>query len=532
MKTLYRPNEFDRRGLLTALSFLILSVFSNKLIAQSGSLDVTFGLGGIVKTDISSGDYGFSTAIQDDGRIIVVGLIRVDSVNNNFGVIRYNTNGSLDSTFGVNGIVTTDINVNSVDYAMSVAVQDDGKLIVAGRTALGFSAFDFALVRYHINGSLDSTFGINGIITTDISGYNDYGCDVKLQKNGKIILVGYSYNGFNASLATIRYNSDGSLDKSFGIGGIANTRFGEVYLNGQSVAIQDDGKIVSVATTVLPGREYDYLLVRYNPDGSLDNSFGKDGIVTTDVCYTDNADAVAIQKDGKIVVVGSSYDTVSSSGKGFSLARYNSDGSLDSTFDKDGKVVTSISALPDKAYSVAIQSNGKIIAIGHALDGVSDFKIALACYNPDGSLDSTFDGDGKVTTNIATMYESGESVAIQKDGKIVVAGFISNGLSFSFFVARYIGDIPLAIEEDKIQYPTITIVPNPLKQTATFYSSKSLKNATFDLYNMLGQRVVSFNNISGDSFVLNREGLSAGHYVFTLKSENGITAKGNVVLAD
>ena len=183
----------------------------------------------------------------------------------------------------------------------------------------------------------------------------------------------------------------------------------------------------------------DFALARYNADGSLDTSFDSDGKLTTNVYGNDVAYAISIQSDGKIVVAGSSGNALSRS---FSLARYNADGSLDSTFDSDGKLTTSFGGFA-YAYGVAIQSDGKIVVAGGVANDLSptNSDFALARYNPDGSLDTTFDSDGKLTTNLGGI-DYGRSIILQPDGRIIVAGYAMN----DFAVARYYpGTIDVAV---------------------------------------------------------------------------------------
>ena len=221
----------------------------------------------------------------------------------------------------------------------------------------------------------------------------------------------------------------GDLDTTFDGDGKVTTNFtaGDDVASG--VAIQSDGKIVTAGSA---GNTPDFALARYNADGSLDTTFDGDGKVETDFSGNDVAFAVAIQSDGKIVAVGR--DGIIASD--FAIARYNADGSLDTTFDGDGKVTTDITA-SDVAFAVAIQSDGKIVAVG--VDGILiDSDFAIARYNADGSLDTTFDGDGKVITDI-TGSDIAQGVAIQSDGKIVAVG--QDGTS-DFALARYNANTP------------------------------------------------------------------------------------------
>ncbi len=195
------------------------------------------------------------------------------------------------------------------------------------------------------------------------------------------------------------------------------------------MAIQSDGKIV-VAEPYNNGSDLDFAVARYNSDGSLDTSFDGDGKVTTDIDSGDAALAMVIQSDGKILLAG-----YGGGYKYFALARYNSDGSLDNTFGTGGKVTTDIGGSYDLVYDIAIQSDGKIIVTGDSYNGNYDF--ALARYTSNGSLDLSFDGDGKVTTPIGGGNDYAYDIAIQSDGKIVVAGYSDNGSNDDFALVCY-----------------------------------------------------------------------------------------------
>ena len=339
--------------------------------------------------------------------------------------------GSLDISFGSNGIVTTPIGPG-IDYAESVAIQSDGKIVVAGVTQ-GNNDWDFALARYNSDGSLDNTFGSNGIVVTQIGSSYNYAYSLAIQSDGKIVVAGDSYNGINYDFAVVRYNSDGSLDNTFGSNGIVTTEFGSDD-SGNSVAIQPDGKIV-VAGFSHQGND-DFAVARYNIDGSLDNSFDSDGKVTTPIGSDDYAYGVAIQPDGKIVVSGRAKIN---NQRDYAVVRYNSDGSLDNTFDSDGKVTTPIGSGEDWGSSVALLSDGKILVSGYSENGSSgDF--AIVRYNSDGSLDDGFSSDGIVTTPVGSVSAEAVGIVIQSDNKIVIAGTYNYGNGTKFAAARYNND--------------------------------------------------------------------------------------------
>ncbi|MBN3943305.1 DUF4347 domain-containing protein [Nostoc sp. NMS9] len=400
----------------------ILSTYTG--ILAPGNLDSTFGVGGKVITDIGGSDTAYGVAIQADGKIVVVG--ETYNSNGNFAVVRYNPDGSLDSSFGTSGKAIADF-ANQTDRAYSVTIQSDGKILIGGITYNG-NQTDAALVRYNSNGSLDTTFGSGGKISTNFEGKSEWIESIAVQPDGKIVVGGsVDPNDF----ALIRYNSDGSLDTSFGNGGrvITSMSDGQDFI--ASIVIQPDGKVVVTGGVMVNGNN-NFILARYNSNGSIDTNFGSNGKVITDFPGRDDfGNSVALQSDGKIVVAGSTGD-IGANGD-FALARYNSDGTLDANFGNSGKVVTDLGSSNDAGQSLAILQNGKIVVSGFAQNGSSRRDFALAVYNSNGSLDTSFGNSGKVITPVGSSYFQDTAVAVQSDGKIVVTGS-DNG---NFVVTRY-----------------------------------------------------------------------------------------------
>ena len=411
-------------------------------LLNDGDLDTTFGLNGKVTTafgGITPVDLGAAVGLQKNGKIVVAGT--ASSVF--FGVARYNTDGSLDTSFGTGGLVTTLIGNTALGFA--TVLQENGKIVVAGSSLMG--GFNFAVARYNTDGSLDISFnptgGLPGTRTTNFGG-TDQGFAVALQKDGKIVVAGISVveEGVDADFALARYNTDGSLDDTFGIGGKVTTSFSGDLDGATAVTIQKDGKIVAAGVANVN----DFAVVRYNTDGSLDASFGIGGKVTTFLTGTDDAIfAIALQKDGKIVATGVADGD-------FAVARYNTNGSLDATFNPTGSlpgtVITDFGGSMDQANTISIQKDGKIVVAGQSNTGAgSDDNFAVARYNTDGSLDTTFNPTGSlpgtIVTEFTTADDQGFAVALQKDGKIVVAGAanVQGGVSPTegdFAVARYV----------------------------------------------------------------------------------------------
>lgn len=425
--------SFPRKTLRRKWRTLVLERLEDRLTpspVNTGNLDITFDGDGKLNTAIGAGnDFAKSVAIDSNGKTVVVGF-SFNGTNNDFALVRYNQDGTLDTTFGGTGKVTTSFGAAD-DYAESVAIDGNGKIVVAGHSG---GIQDFAMARYNENGSLDTSFGSSGQVTTAIGSEGDAAISVVIDGNGKIVVVGNTYNGSDSDFALVRYNQNGTLDTTFGGTGKVTTSFGTSGDDATSVAIDGNGKIVVVGNTY-NGVDNDFAIARYNQDGSLDTSFGGTGkVITAFGSSYDSAYGVAIDNDSKIVVVG--YVSYGGSVPDFAIARYNQDGTLDATFGSTGKVITSFGNSGDIAHTVAIDGNGKIVVAGYTYNGIhNDF--ALARYNSDGTLDTTFDADGKLITDFGSSHDVVYSMAIDGDGNIVVAGYSDLGGNRDFAVARY-----------------------------------------------------------------------------------------------
>lgn len=430
--------------LMVSSAFFVWSLPAAAAMTPSpaaGELDPSFGQDGRVTTDFGgSDDLARDVLIQPDGKILVVG-----ESQGRFALTRYNPGGSLDTTFGSGGRVSVDICTPCVrEHGKAVVLQTDNKIIVAGESYMGSgTAEDMTLARYHSDGSLDTSFGNNGFTTLNMPVWWEpaYGRDIIVQSDGGLFVVGYtgnpaasgqhSYEDHDGMLA--RFHSNGSLDGSFGSGGW--TRF-DLSGNGRddvllSIVQHSNGQ-VTAAGYMGPAGSRDFVVTRFNLDGSLDASFGSDGIVITDFSGRDDIGRdMAIQPDGKIIVVGNSSDD-------FVLARFNEDGSLDTALDGDGWVLTDFAGNADVAMDVLLQTDGQIVVSGFT-GPVEGGNFAIARYNPDGSLDSTFSGDGQATTDFGGGADNGQGLAIQPDGRLVVVGYTGPADNRDFAVARYNG---------------------------------------------------------------------------------------------
>ena len=408
---------------------------------SAGALNGRFGIGGVVTTGFSgtgsSGDEAHAVAIQSDGKIVVAGHA-YNGTDDDTALARYNANGSLDTGFGTGGRVISNLSSsNRRDHARAMANDSDGKIVVAGYANNGTDD-DIAVARYNANGTPDTGFGTNGKTLSGLSGH-DQANAMALLNGGKILVVGESGDNF----ILMRFNADGSLDTGFGTGGKVTTDFNGGRDEAFAVAIQPNGKIV-VAGHARNNTNWDLAVARYNADGSLDTGFGTGGKAPL-IHFgfgNDNAYAVAVQPDGKIVVAGAANHGTPSH---FALARYNADGTLDTGFGTGGKVSTPVGDAGAGANAMELQANGKIVVAGYAVRG-SAYVFALARYNVNGTLDTDFDagGTGKAFTGIGASHDRAYAMALQSDGKIVAVGKSYDGAHDDFAVARYLGEEPVS----------------------------------------------------------------------------------------
>ena len=403
-----------RENGLRFLTLAVLLLLPLKLVAQqAGDLDITFGVGGKVLTDMTGdNDEGKDVALQPDGKIVVAGVSPIVGAGLvQFAVARYLPDGSLDPGFGDGGVVLTSFgDINAL--AETVALQPDGGIIAAGYTIDNNTGTGgFALARYLPDGTLDTTFSGDGKLMLDV-GFGQVN-DLVVQPDAKIVAIG--------TAGLTRFQADGTLDITFGTGGLVSVDFDQL-----TGALQSDGKIVTAGSFLdVNPFQRGFALARFLPDGSLDTTFGSGGRVNTDVGDEGVIFTLTLQPDGKIVAAGDSL----SPGVNFTLARYLADGTLDTTFGGDGLVITDFGVgIVSEAFGVSLQADGKIVAAG--LGG-------LARYLPDGTLDTTFSGDGIVNDF------GGFGLVIQPDGRLVVGGsFSTTGGEggFDFAVARYLSE--------------------------------------------------------------------------------------------
>jgi uncharacterized delta-60 repeat protein len=394
----------------------------------NGTLDNTFGTNGILIQSFGDPVSSFSAvAIQNGNRIIAAGYVTNKKAYDQAAIIRLNNNGVLDSTFGTDGIVV-DSTLGSTSYLNSLTIQDDGKIVAAGT----YNSLDGIITRLDTNGVPDSKFGNNGNVSIDISNFLVQALSVVSQNDGKLLMAG----NLGDFAALYRLNNDGTFDNGFGTNGVGSiTSLSSANII-KSIGVQNDQQIIAAGFTK-NGKDTVFAVARYNQDGSLDNSFGSSGIDTLRVGTSKSAaSSAAVQKDGKIVLAGY---TFGGNDEGFALARFNSNGFIDNSLgtNSNGTVITPIGISNSSANSVVIQSDGKILAGGQSFDG-TNYNFTLARYTAGGSLDNTFGKAGIATTSIGLFISNISSLALQTDGKIIAAGFSTTGATRKIFtLVRY-----------------------------------------------------------------------------------------------
>ena len=414
---------------------VVFCLFMSAVYTQDGSIDSTFGTNGRVYQYpiLELANYEGQIKIQSDGKIVQVGSVFTGDHRYDFAVSRYTINGTVDSSFGTNGIVITDFGLGRNDHAHSIAIQEDGKIVVAGRsqqnTTTSELAYKFAVARYNTDGSLDNSFNGTGKVITSLGDKHDFARSVIIQADGKIMVGGMSDQGdifeSDYDFGMVRYNRDGTLDNSFGTLGKVTTAFITHQNDGiNDIVLQPDGKIIAAGhrTESAAAFKGDFALVRYNVNGTLDNSFGVSGKVTTSYSpFQDGAISLDIQTDGKIVVAGEGNLTDPFGRATCIISRYNSNGTIDNTFNGTGSVFKMMGTLAGNYSEVIVQPDNKILITGASTDepGKPDFFVLR--YNNNGTPDNSFGTNGVALLEIGGGFDYSFSVAMQGQ-KIIVGG--------------------------------------------------------------------------------------------------------------
>ena len=484
-----------RVSLVAMTAALLASCSGGVSTGTAGNLDTSFGVGnsdgtpdGFVSLSLGDGDdQSESVAVQSDGKIVLLGTSTSGDGSENIILARLNTNGSLDTSFGAgnsdgtpDGFVSLSLG-DGDDSGQSVAVQADGKIVVLGTSTSGDGSENMVVARLNANGSLDTAFGADGssdgtpdgFVSLSLGDGDDSADALALQSDGKIVVAGTttSVDAGSTNIVVARLTSSGGLDTAFGASsdgtpdGFVNISLGDGDDEAQAVGVQSNGKIVVVGNSNSVGDGSSNIAVaRLNADGSLDTSFGTgtsdgtpDGIVNLSLGDgNDESDTLAIQADGKILVGGTTTSLVASvTSANIAVARLNANGSLDTSFGAgtsdgsiDGVVTLSLGDGEDSGQSVAVQSDGKIVVLGTSTSLEDSENIIVARLNTNGSLDTSFGAgstddtpSGYVNLSLGDGDDAADGLALQANGKIVVAGTSTSVEgSENMIVARLLGN--------------------------------------------------------------------------------------------
>jgi uncharacterized delta-60 repeat protein len=395
----------------------ILTIVDDDEQPQPSGLDASFGGDGKAALEGFGGDRS-GMAVQSDGKVIMVGGTFTDWL-----MARFNADGTIDQTFGDDGKVRTDMVPNKSEESLAVTVQRDGKIVVAG-----YSGLVIALARFNSDGSPDDTFDGDGKV---ISGTLGRAFAVAIDGNDRIVVAGdvLKSNPTDPSdFVVARFNSNGGFDSTFGstlgftttdIGRVGNEAHGLKVLADNSLLVSGFAPIVVSSVNGGPATQSAPMgiVVRYQSNGIVDPAFGAVALPGDNV-----GRGMAVQSDGKIVLAGSiDFATFPATDKRFALMRLNENGTIDETFGTRGRVQTSITGRGDAALGVALQSDGKIVAAGVGSQQLNS-NFAVARYDRDGNLDTSFNQDGKLTIDFFGFTDIAENIAIQSNGKIVLGG--------------------------------------------------------------------------------------------------------------
>jgi uncharacterized delta-60 repeat protein len=439
-----------RAPIRTLATLWIASVYVVQAYGAAGDHDLTFGTQGSTLTSFSgvAAAEANGLAIQADGKSVLVGACTNFDPGHTICIARYNTDGTLDTSFSTDGKVRFAFPGLERSSAESVAIQADGKIIVAG-TCTRFDDVTVACVaRYTDTGLLDDTFGDGGMVTTSlISDFDRVVFGVALQRSGKIIVGGscddfMSFLGIITWMCATRFNSDGTIDTGFGHLGTARARLTSAWVSeAYTLVVQADDKVVLAGRCI--GPESQFCLARFTANGGVDTQFGSSGVVYTTMQTPQFdvgsgfsvASGVAIQSDKKIVVSGLCGGTNADGGGRFCLARYQSNGALDTSFSGDGKVFTSMADPINSLTSMALQRDGKIVVASNCAEPEVPSQTCAVRYHATGRIDQSFASSGKLLKPLCTGFTGGymSAIALQGDGKILLAG----GCDRRFSVTRF-----------------------------------------------------------------------------------------------
>lgn len=444
---------------------IVVALFSASVVfSQAGSLDPTFATAGQYVQDFGAQDNLTKVRVQDDGKIVAVGTALSPGFAGQLLVIRLNPDGTLDNTF--NGSGTLVITAYNESYAYDLFFQPDDKMVVVGTRADVNFQFSMLAMRLNADGTMDNTFGTGGFSEHEISTGDDFAYAVAPLDNGQMLLAGTALDGsFNSEPVIVRLNADGSIDNTFGTNGVAALPVTHQDNKFWSVGLQSDGSIVAsghIDQGLTGGGQFnfDVLVARFTSSGVLDATFGNAGTVEKPISVelNESAQSMVIDQDDAVLLGG--YTTLPDFSFDAFVMKLEADGADATTFGTNG-LTTFNNAVQDVFYGIALQPDGKILTCGTSGGFFFDPRDQLvARFTSAGTLDNTFSGDGFALDNVAGNFDEANAITLQADGKIVTAGKANTATLNDASVFRYLNDINTMIDESTLN-DQLRVFPNP-----------------------------------------------------------------------
>ncbi len=492
------------------LSAILILVLSYLVAGQSAFLDPQFGTGGLDTMKYSSDsrdEEPWEIVLLPDGKILVSGKSVVQGVTNPIpGIVRLKTNGEIDKTFGTSGVSEIETEGLYSDLR-GINVQPDGKILVSGYFNGGFGIY-----RTDDLGAVDLSFGDEGWSLPIICSHDAIE-DLAVSKSGRIAGAGYSCE-FNARFTLALFKPDGSLDPDFNEDGVFISQSNKAFRTFTSVEFQSDKKIVAAGYCNSASDPFATIIyaVRVDSTGNPDAGFGTSGEFSYTAGYMEQLSDMAIQKDGKILLCFNK------------ILRLNSNGTVDNTFGTNGIVKTTVNTDIININNIELQSDGKIVAAGTTnkyFPGAGSSHIIIVRYDQYGNPDNTFGNNGIIITPIGNFDVYTRSMVLQPDNKILVAGVLySSALNRNrVLVARFLPNLPTGTEEMQPSLSKIITYPNPADDFIILENINEVtEKLSWQLYDLTGKKI-SNGLIDSDPYTIYTGNLNSSIYLLQIKGK-------------
>jgi uncharacterized delta-60 repeat protein len=522
------------------LLLLILFAFCGSIVAQNipGTIDSTFNGTGRVILDNGFLDLYQDVKIQPDGKIVAVGTTYDASYAADFQVTRLLSDGTYDPSFGTNGVFRYHLGYETGSY--SCLIKDDGNILVSGISMDDFGGFAMVLLQLGETGKIDSAFGVNGIAYYDYGMGEDIAYAMALQNDGKILLAGHISNeNFQKEPAVVRFTENGILDASFGLNGVATVPVTETDNEFAGICVQPDGKIVAAGHISNGLSWFSLLLARFDENGILDPTFDTNGYVNMNLGNVDDEFFdVRITTNGEIIATGFT-TTQDDFNYHLLVMKFDGNGALVPGFGEEGMVIWGETSY-NVGYAMEILPDDKIVVAGSSGEKAPmDSDWGIWKFNVDGTLDESFGNGGVVTTDATMEFDEALGIAVQEDGKLVAAGKFRMDNNINFGVVRYLNELTVSVPEiSKIQ--EVAVIPNPVRRNGNINIAIELSEAqtiSLEIINMAGSVIIerSLGNQAAGIFVENfflPSGISSGLYFIRLKGNGSAYATKKMIVIE